>query len=274
MERLDILPAVELFRDEKNAPIKMYGVNWDVTERVEKEALLKLANVQLIQSAKLASLGEMSAAIAHEINNPLAIIKGAAELIAGKFKNDTVKISEKIQSIHKSADRIGKIINGLRKFSRSGAMGEFSLHSLENIVTESIGLVSLKAQNSDTTIELECHSKDQIVCNEVEIEQVIVNLISNAIDAAKVQKDKWVKLRVYNLESSVVLEVCDSGSGIPDSIKAKIFDPFFTTKEVGEGTGLGLSISKGILDQHKAQIEILNDVPNTCFRISFAKASS
>jgi signal transduction histidine kinase len=260
-----------VFRNEKNEPIKMYGVNWDVSERVAKENQLKAANVQLVQSAKLASLGEMSAAIAHEINNPLAIIKASADLISGKFKNDPQRFAEKVDGIKKSCDRIAKIVNGLRKFARSGEVGDYSLHSIDSLVAESISLVNLKAKNNNTAVEIDCRTQTKILCNEVEIEQVFVNLISNAIDAVKPQTEKWVKIKVFEDNSEVIVEVSDSGLGIPESIRAKIFDPFFTTKAMGEGTGLGLSISKGILDEHKASIKILENCENTCFQIRFKK---
>jgi signal transduction histidine kinase len=107
----------------------------------------------------------------------------------------------------------------------------------------------------------------------VEIEQVVINLINNAIDAVKERAEKWVKVEVLDDDQSVVFRVTDSGLGISEAVQNKIFDPFFTTKPVGEGTGLGLSITKGILDQHKATIAIVPHVPNTCFEIRFQKVS-
>jgi C4-dicarboxylate-specific signal transduction histidine kinase len=125
------------------------------------------------------------------------------------------------------------------------------------------------------TIEFQQSSTQaQIVCDEVEIEQVLVNLINNGIDAVKDRQDKWVKITVFEEGNTVVMRVMDSGPGIPESVRAKLFDPFFTTKKVGEGTGLGLSITKGILDEHKATITVVADCPNTCFEIRFPKAEA
>ena len=112
----------------------------------------------------------------------------------------------------------------------------------------------------------------QICCDSVEIEQVLVNLINNAIDAVKGQENAWVKLNCFEVGSQVVLQVIDSGLGLSKEVEAKLFQPFFPTKPVGEGTGLGLSIVKGILDEHKASISLNRAMPHTCFEIRFPKA--
>jgi C4-dicarboxylate-specific signal transduction histidine kinase len=116
-----------------------------------------------------------------------------------------------------------------------------------------------------------CETNARIYCNDVEIEQVIVNLISNAIDATKDLTQRWVAVSATEAEDMVILRVTDSGSGIPPNVRSKIFDPFYTTKKVGEGTGLGLSVSKGILDEHKATISVVDDSPNTCFEVRLRK---
>ena len=105
----------------------------------------------------------------------------------------------------------------------------------------------------------------------VEIEQVVVNLISNGIDAVKAQSEKWVRVEISEEGPFVILKVIDSGSGIPEKNRDKLFEPFFTTKPVGEGTGLGLSISKGILDDHSATIVLDVNGPHTAFVIRFRK---
>ena len=101
-----------------------------------------------------------------------------------------------------------------------------------------------------------------------------VNLINNSIDAVKDSHDRWVKMELGETISEIVLRISDSGLGIPEHVQKKLFQPFFTTKEVGEGTGLGLSIVKGILDDHKASIELLANQPHTCFEIKFPKQTT
>lgn len=226
-----------------------------------------------IQSAKLASLGEMSAGIAHEINNPLAIIEVNASLLQ-KYINDPSKFAQKIERIKKSCMRISKIISGLRKFSRSGESVPYELASISSIATEALALAEVRAKQHSVSTFVELKSDSAILCNEVEIEQVFINLINNAIDAAKSSQEKWVKVSVIEEEKYVVIRVIDSGSGLPDQVRNKVFQPFFTTKQVGEGTGLGLSITKGILDEHKATISIPSDLPNTCFEVRFLKSQA
>lgn len=242
-----------------------------IAELKDTQAALIAERSKSIQSAKLASLGEMSAGIAHEINNPLAIIQANASLLQ-KYLNDPLKLAEKIESIKKSCARISKIISGLRKFSRSDESVPYELASIATIVTEALAFTDSKAKQHSVSTIVELKSDSTILCNEVEMEQALVNLINNAIDAAKSFPEKWVKVSVIEEGEYAVIRVIDSGNGIPDQVRDKIFQPFFTTKQVGEGTGLGLSITKGILDEHKATISIPSDLPNTCFEIRFLKS--
>lgn len=231
---------------------------------------LRQAQMKSIRSSKLASLGEMSAGIAHEINNPLAIISGSVDLLS-KMVDDPVKFTERVASIQKATHRITKIVNGLRKFSRRSAGNNYTEHSLSAIVRESLILTETKSQRQNTRVTFELKSESLIRCDEVEIEQVVINLIANAIDAVDEIDERWVKVEVLEDSESVLLRVTDSGPGIPEEIRRKIFEPFFTTKPVGKGTGLGLSISKGILEEHEATISLVQDIPNTCFEIRFRK---
>lgn len=231
---------------------------------------LKEAEAKLIHSSKLASLGEMSAGIAHEINNPLAIIDGLANHLL-KFANDPEKLNSKVQSIKMAVTRISKIVSGLKKFSGSGEKTVYANQSISGLLNDILTLVEVKSGRENVAIKLETKTNAQIFCNSIEIEQVLINLISNAIDAVKSLPEKWVNVSIHEDGKSVVLRVTDSGAGIPKNIREKLFDPFFTTKPTGEGTGLGLSISKGILDEHKASISVLDSCPNTCFEIRFHK---
>jgi C4-dicarboxylate-specific signal transduction histidine kinase len=198
-----------VFRNKKNEAIKMIGLNWDVTDRVRAEHALKVANVQLAQSSKLASLGEISAGIAHEINNPLTIIIGSIGLLS-MFIDQPEKFLSKIQMIQKSCDRIARIVNGLRKFSRSGVKPSFQKIELATIMNEALILTELKSKHFSTPITIDCKSNAKVNCDEIEIEQVLINLINNAIDAVKMQLEKWVKLSVFEEDASVIVWVMDS----------------------------------------------------------------
>ena len=224
---------------------------------------------ELLISSRMASLGEMSAGVAHEINNPLAVIVGNIHLLQKNFANPE-KFASKVELIDKSCNRIIKIVNGLKKFSRSGMQSSFERKSVSSIIKESLVLTEGKSKRHMTPVEFEQINDVVIDCDEIEIEQVLVNLINNAIDAVKDNADRWVKITIdVNTNLEGVVKIIDSGNGIPFKIQEKIFDPFFTTKSVGQGTGLGLSITKGILEGHKANIVIDSDHKNTCFEIKF-----
>jgi C4-dicarboxylate-specific signal transduction histidine kinase len=146
-----------------------------------------------------------------------------------------------------------------------------SIHNLKDIINEVKFLTEVKSKMNNVQVYYETEKDFNINCDDIEIEQVFINLVGNAIDAVKDLDEKWVKVRTYEDKMSTIIEIIDSGKGIPREIRNKLFDPFFTTKEIGQGTGLGLSISKGILQSHNATISILENVPNTCFEIRFLK---
>lgn len=252
-------------------PSLYYFVNKFVIQKLLiAETEQELLRAKMITSDKLASLGTMVAGVAHEVNNPLTIISGTVNLLP-KYANDPEQFAAKIATIHKSIERILKIVSGLRKFSRNTVTPAFQNYSVAEIIRESVVLTQFKAKQEHTTVSCDLKTESQILCDPLALEQVVINLINNAIDATKDKPEKWVKVEVLDEAHAVVLQVTDSGSGIPQVIRNKIFDPFFTTKAIGEGTGLGLSIVKGILDEHKATIGVRADRPNTCFEVCFPK---
>jgi PAS domain S-box-containing protein len=257
-------------RDSDGVAIEITGLVSDITKKLQSEALLESQRLQIMHTAKLASLGEMAAGIAHEINNPLAIIASSVSLLP-RYRENPEKLTSKIETITKSVGRISRIVRGLKKFSRSAEQTSLKTYQLAKIVNEAIVITEAKAKRQMTSMTFECKTQAEILCDEVEIEQVFINLISNAIDAVETTPNRWVQISLFEDEDSVVSRVTDSGTGIPINIRNKIFEPFFTTKDVGKGTGLGLSISKGILDEHKATIAVVADCPNTCFEIRFPK---
>ena len=188
-----------------------------------------------------------------------------------RLRNDPIRFQAKVDSMQRSCERIAKIISGLKKFSGSAVASEMTEFSLGAIVKEAMILLEPKLARTNCQIIFEIEEDCIVHCNEIEIEQVIVNLVSNAAEAIKNCEMKWIKISIFGGADTVVLQVSDSGPGIPENIRRKLFDPFFTTKRVGEGPGLGLSISKVILDEHKATISILEKTTNTCFEIRFPR---
>lgn len=262
----------KLIRDEQQIPLFVYGINWNRTKEIELENSLFTERSIAFHKSKLASLGEMSASIAHEINNPLAIIEGSTRILL-RFQEFPNQIKPYIEKIEKSTNRINKIVTGLRKYSRvsDNEKQTFQPHSIKLIINEALSLIDLNLKQNFIEIHVHCETESLIFCNEIEIEQVIINLINNSIDEIKNSDHRWINLSVTELDSEVVIEIKDSGIGITEEVAEKLFQPFFTTKAVGEGTGLGLSIVKGILDAHNALIQLKKNCPNTCFEIIFKK---
>ncbi len=256
--------------DEERNPKYLIGISSDITEEVQAKEALEQERFKTIRQARLISMGEMSAGIAHEINNPLAVIAASVGLLP-KLLGNPEKVQSKIEVIRKSCDRIAKIVMGLKKFSRAAEKAPHQKLSLKKIAEEVLTLTESKSKRHDTPVTFDGIVEGLIAGSEVEIEQVLVNLINNGIDAVKDLRPKWVKVGLREEDDFVYLSVTDSGKGIPESVRNKLFEPFFTTKPVGEGTGLGLSITKGILDDHHASITILNSNPNTCFELKFPK---
>jgi PAS domain S-box-containing protein len=256
--------------DLNGRPMRFMGTHLDISEEIRIQQEIEEQKVKLLHHSKLASLGEMSAGIAHEINNPLAIIMGSVGLLS-KFIDNPEKFQNKIDSINKSCLRISKILNGLKKFSRSADKTILKPHNLTNIINEAIVLTDIKSNHANTSVGHDCARELNILCDESEIEQVLINLINNAIDAVKTHEERWVKVNAFAEGDKVILRIIDSGPMISADIEKKLFEPFFTTKRVGEGTGLGLSITKGILDEHNATISLNRDFATTCFEIVFKK---
>lgn len=256
--------------DQNMEPEIIQGLVIDITEETILNKKIEEEKIKTNHQAKLASLGEMSAGIAHEISNPLSIISGSISLLRNYMDNEE-KFNLKINAIEKSIYRINKIITGLRKFARISEQEPHKKELLKSIIEESIMIVNSKLQQYNIILEKNIDDKLIIECDPVEIEQVFINLISNAADAIKDQEEKWIKINSFCENDHIVCQIIDSGKGISTLLKDKIFQPFFTTKPVGDGTGLGLSISKGILDNHNAPIEINSNFENTCFEIKFPK---
>lgn len=244
------------------------GTFQDVTSKVEAENAIEASRLKALHSAKLASLGEMSAGIAHEINNPLTIISSTLPLLK-KFREDEARFNIKIESIDKATQRVSKIVNGLRKYSRSSDATEMKSNSIEELIHEVLIICETKAKRNSTLLKTDIKATSKVQCDASEIEQVLINLINNGIDAVTNLNERWVQINLFEEANHVIIQVLDSGLGISSDIEDKLFQPFFTTKPVGEGTGLGLSICKGILDNHNAIFKLNKNFKNTCFEIRF-----
>lgn len=237
---------------------------------------VNLIQAKAVQTSKLAVLGELAAGVAHEINNPLMILTSVAFVLQKHLEQNRYdQLPEKLDKIQSTIARIGRIVNGLRTYARDGENDPMMPVNLKDIIIESLELCveSIRYQNINIAFE-DRMSEDAVVqCRDTQISQVLLNLISNAKDAVLPLEEKWIKIILEKKGQNILLQVIDSGSGIPAEIAKKIFQPFFTTKEVGNGTGLGLSISNEIIKNHNGQLYIDRNLPNTCFAIELPLSS-
>jgi signal transduction histidine kinase len=267
-------------------------------EREARQALLH-AQSQLVQSEKLAGLGQMVAGVAHEINNPLSFVSNNVAVI----QRDVTAL-RKLIDLYKQADgtvpdplrlqideleeqidltymlgnlegifsrsrdglrRIQQIVKDLRDFAR---LDESDLEEcdLNAGITSTLNIIQGHAKRKEVKLVADLQPLPRVRCYPAKVNQVVMNLVGNAIDASHLAGEVDVRTRLEG--ENVVLEVQDNGSGIPPEIRQKIFDPFFTTKPLGEGTGLGLSISYGIIHDHGGDIELQSEVgKGTLFRV-------
>jgi signal transduction histidine kinase len=254
-------------------------ISVDVHREVELELQEIESRARVVESAKLAALGEMAAGIAHEINNPLAVISTRAtrveERLTGCIAGATATESEllalviDVNKIQETCSRIARIVKGLRVVSRNGDRDPFRTTRVREIVEDVLGLCHERFRSRGVTLATEDVPDVEFDCRATQVAQVLLNLLNNAFDAVYETRDPWVKLVCEVRGGSVVFVITDSGTGIPKSISSKIMEPFFTTKGVGRGTGLGLSISRQILRDHQGSLELRDDRPNTTFEASF-----
>jgi len=246
--------------DEAGNPVRVIGSHTDITE-------LKAAQESLVYSSKMVALGEMAGGIAHEINNPLTIIKGHADRIRMILRktDDSESIASSVEQICGTVDRISKIIQGLKNFSRDSTEVAFEPNTLIDVIQDSLSFCQEKLKNQSISIEVEGDFSLQVLCSRVQISQVIVNLIINSSYAIQKLPEKWIRIELSRVGLQAKMSVTDSGPGIGPEIRMKIMDPFFTTKPIGEGTGLGLSISRGILENHSGRLVLDEKSKHTKF---------
>ena len=263
-------PSFSLWSHVRLANGTVISIGQDIAEKKRQEELIKDQQARMISSAKLSSLGEMASGIAHEINNPLAIIKGKAYHILKKLETGEVDVHfliKEITKIEQNSLRIVKIIKGLRTFSRHGESDPFQVISFKSLLEDVLELCYERFKYQGVLLKTSGDLESKILCQETQLAQVLLNLINNAYDAVFTHENPWVEIHVEKNQESIRISITDSGDGIRSEIAEKIMQPFFTTKEVGVGTGLGLSISKGIVEMHKGKLYLDKNCPNTKFVI-------
>jgi two-component system NtrC family sensor kinase len=228
---------------------------------------LKEAHVQLLQSAKMASLGELVAGIAHEVNNPLAYsmshlttITGALDVIAaeadGKLSSASAqkldKARQRAKDVSEGLTRVQNLMTKLRTFSRLDE-GTFKFADMRECVEAALPLICHRLSGGIEVMTTYAENNG-LYCAPGLLNQVVLNLLTNAVDA--VGEGGRIVVSTRRAPNEFVLCVADSGPGVPDVLRERVFEPFFTTKDVGKGTGMGLAICYKIIERHRGQIDI------------------
>ncbi len=236
-----------------------------VDERTEQ---LKFAHQKLLQSDRLASLGQLSASVAHEINNPVSGVLNLSMLMQRILKDDGVP-KERIeefrrylnQVVHETS-RVGRIVQDLLAFSRRSKPYRSNI-DINSVIRSTVNLIlhKLKLMGVDITMHLE-EFLPNVKCDGSQMQQVVINLIMNAAEAAQSKPNPMVtvKTKLDHAKDLFVFEVEDNGDGIPEENLSKVFNPFFTTKGEGKGVGLGLAVVFGIIEGHRGDIEVKSKV--------------
>jgi PAS domain S-box-containing protein len=244
------------------------GISFDVTEKMRIRKELELERSRLIQASKMTSLGEMAGGIAHEINNPLAIIRGYSLRLKALFFQDeapsALRAAKITDDILKAVDRTSRIIGGLKNFARDASNEKLQMVSVKKVIEETEALCRSRFSELHVRLVKDVEADLFLECQEIQMSQVLLNLLSNALDAtmdsSELGRDRQVLIRAFaeRREATPVvrIQVCDFGIGFSEESARRFVEPFFSTKEPGRGTGLGLSISRGLVEKHKGTISI------------------
>ncbi|HHF43407.1 MAG TPA: GAF domain-containing sensor histidine kinase, partial [Candidatus Aminicenantes bacterium] len=243
--------------DNKMHPYGTVIVFEDVTEKMSLQQ-------QLLTSEKLASIGLLSAGVAHEINTPLTGISSYIQILQKKLNDSTYQPI--LQKIEKQTERVARIVKNLLNFARNPETSAFQPVNLKESLEEILSLIDYKLKKMNIQLDLHLQPVPKIWAQQERLQQVFINIILNALDAMPQGGKLSIQLEQKN--SQAIICIKDTGTGIKPQHLPHIFDPFFTTKGLGKGTGLGLSISYAIVKEHGGQIQVESEVgQGTCFTI-------
>jgi len=271
----------DLIRVIKNAWEKQ-RLKW-LTQRQKKELEnafneIKEAQKQVIHSAKMAAIGDLSAGIAHELNQPLhglRIIISSLKRDINKNRLDLDMLPADLDEAEGYIARMANIIDHLRIYTRFPDQNELLFTDVNKAIQNALNLFGSQLNNKNIRLEISLYDNlPKIKAIPQELEQVFINLITNARDAFESGKDideKNIEIKTFVQESenNIVISITDNAGGVPEEIRDKIFNPFFTTKSSGKGTGLGLSIASKIIERFGGEFELIVNAPKSIFLIIF-----
>ncbi len=227
--------------------------------RVEQRtAELRQANLELVQASKLAMLGQMSVSVTHEINQPLTALRALSYNSRLLLQRGSIEgLDKNLKSIADLTDRMGRITTQLKSFARKAPLTNKPVR-LATAVENVLVVLDNRICSEEITLQIDLQESLRVFCDENRLEQVLLNLFGNALDAMKDTSGKTLSVRAWTAGQRVMVRVADSGPGIPREVLPRLFEPFFSTKPPGEGLGLGLVISSGIVHEFGGTLRAMN----------------
>ncbi|MCE3011659.1 MAG: ATP-binding protein [Proteobacteria bacterium] len=232
---------------------------------------LYLEQHKSFQANKLAILGEMAAGVAHELNNPLAIIAGYLQIMdleSNSAEGTNPEQQKILSSMMRATERATSIVENLKSLSRDASVDDLQVTSFQEIMDCSVNLLHNRFERNQVKFEYKAPTQELLLnCRRSELSQLFFNMILNALEAAQKDTDPWVKIQTSSEKQLLTVTMSNSGATIPLELRGKIFNPFFSTKLSGFGTGMGLSVAASVIQQHGGSIMIDPNNPHTTFAI-------
>jgi C4-dicarboxylate-specific signal transduction histidine kinase len=258
----DVHRSNQRLETTRKAMIHIMGDLRDTTEEMQhREQELRDKQEQLVQAAKLATLGELTTGVAHELNNPLnniGLFVGNVIDLIELGRTDKERILRELDNAMQQVRKATEIISHLRTFGRAASV-VYEPVSINQVIGRALSLLQEQLRLRDIEVNLVLPPEDPVVMGSpIQLEQVFINMLTNARDAVADVPLKAIYITCGVRQGVAELTFRDTGKGIPPGFERRIFDPFFTTKEVGKGTGLGLSITYGIIKDHRGTISVEN----------------
>lgn len=266
-----ILSLGLLFLNVRNTKSRIRRVHEEY--RGKLEGMTKDRDSKLFQQSKFSELGMMSAGIAHEINNPLAVIQARTTQLLRMYRDPAKQheLGEGLQQILYTSERINRTVQGIREFIRQDDKHPDQEIPLKKILDDVLAFCGQRMKNHGVNLRFYNIEQFKVVGNKVQIEQIFLNLMNNAFDAIEFLPEKWIEISAHDAGNHLQIYVKDSGTGIPADIAKKIMEPFYSTKDAGKGTGLGLALASGIAQKHGGGLTYINKANHTTFLLEFPK---
>lgn len=257
-----------------NGATQISALSIDISDLKKKERELEIKKIELIESEKLVTLGELASGLSHEVNNPMAIISGRVQVLLRKiamneYEPENFKIG--LNKILETTIRVKRIVHSLKIISKENVGLNIAEYTTQDILDPLMALYGHRLFFSGVELIIDNQFQSTIVkCSLAELSQVVLHLLKNAVDALKDNTEKWLRIELHKENNKLQIWFIDSGNGIPLAIQKKMFEPFFTTKSNNNGTGVGLASARDMMRKQGGDLFYNNTLSNTCFVIELS----